>query len=706
MSMVTDFVGREAELLHLATLFSQARLVTVHGPGGVGKTRVSLRAAAEAVDSYPDGVWIVELSGLRDPELLPNTVAARLGLPEQDARPQVEAVLDHLRERRLLLILDTCEHLIDACAHLAEAIMREAPEVTLLATSRQPLDVRGEHTFPVGPLPEADAVELFARRAAAAVPGFTVGEDNRREVAWLCQRLDGIPLAIELAAVQLRALPLPELVRRLDTLFAMLAAGASGALPRHQTLRTAIEWSYELCSPLERALWQRLSVFADGFDLAAAEEVCAESDPEREEIISALIGLIDKSVVLREPTGGARYRLLDTIREFGGEQLAAAGAEARWRGRHIGRYLRMAGYFAEHFADDEQMARFHELRDEHANLRAALEYALDVPASADADPGAGPQAGPGGQRDSGRQLDLATGRELQGARLATALAGYWMISGMVREGGYWLGKLLARFAPPSRERASVLASAGFLASWAGDVDGSIAECLEAIAIATELGEPDIAARGYLHMNLALTFRGEHEKSAAAGLEAQRRLTEAGDRVGLLMLACQIGHLHQLTGHPDEAVATCAAGLALLGEDSQERWLQSYLYLVSSFALFQQPGKDAECTSYASRALFLKSELGDTAGIAYALDTLGWLAIRLGRAERVAWLFGAADALWERVGSRFGGTALMEQVRQGVEAAARAAVGADRYAELWRDGAARPLEEIVRAALANDDALAA
>jgi non-specific serine/threonine protein kinase len=698
MSMVTDFVGRETELIRLAELFTSARLVTVHGPGGVGKTRVSLRAAAEAVDSYPDGVWIVELSGLRDPELLPNTVAARLGLPEQDARPQVEAVLDHLRERRMLLIFDTCEHLIDACAQLAEAIMREAPTVTLLATSRQPLDVHGEYTFSVPPLPEADAMELFARRGAAAVPGFAVDDDNRQEVARLCQRLDGIPLAIELAAVQLRALPLLELVRRLDTQFAMLAAGASGALPRHQTLRTAIEWSYDLCSPLERALWQRLSVFAGGFDLAAVEEVCAESDPERDEIVAALFGLIDKSVVLRQSLGSGRYHLLDTIREFGGEQLGASGTESRWRGRHIARYLRMAGYFAEHFADDEQMARFHELRDEHANLRAALEYALDAPAAAD--------AGPDGQRDLARQLELATARELEGAALATALAGYWMISGLLREGGYWLGKLLARFTRPSRERASVLASAGFLASWAGDVDGSITECLEAISIASKLGEPAIIARGYLHMNLALTFRGEHEKSAAAGLEAQRRLTEAGDRVGLLMLACQMGHLHQLTGHLDQAVATCSAGLELLGENSEERWLQSYLYLVSAFALFQQPGKDAECTSYSTRALFLKSELGDIAGIAYALDTLGWLAIRLGRAERVAWLFGAADALWERVGSRFGGTALMEQVRQGVEGAARAAIGAGRYSELWRAGAARPLEEIVQAALDGVDELPA
>jgi predicted ATPase len=696
--MVTDFVGRETELTQLAKLFASARLVTVYGPGGVGKTRVSLRAAAEAVDSYPDGVWIVELSGLRDPGLLAHTVAARLGLPDQDTRSAVDVVLDHLRERSMLLIFDTCEHLIDACAGLAEAIMREAPRVTLLATSRQPLDVAGEHTFPVPPLPEADAVRLLALRAGAAAPGFTVDDGNRADAIRLCQRLDGIPLAIELAAVQLRTLSLPELVCRLNSLFITLADGASGALPRHQTLRTAIEWSYDLCSPLEQALWQRLSVFAGGFDLAAAEEVCAESEPEREEIVTALLALIDKSVVLREPAEGSRYRLLDTIREFGAERLAASGEQDRWRGRHIGRYLRMASHFEAHFADDEQMDRFHELLDEHANLRASLEYALDVPDGA--------EPGQGRQREQAAAPGLAAARELRGVRLATALSRYWMISGLLREGGYWLGKLLPRLAGPTRERAWVLTSAGFLSSWTGDVDGSIAECEEAITIATALNEPSIIARGYLHLNLALTFRGEHERSLAAGAQARRLLTEAGDRVGLLMLACQMGHLHQLTGRLDEAVATCTAGLELLGSQSQERWLQSYLYLVSSFALFQMPGRDAECTSYASRALLLKSELGDMAGIAYALDTLGWLAIRLGRAERVAWLFGAADALWDRVGSRFGGTALMEQVRQGVEAAAHAAIGTARYDELWRAGAARPLQQVVAAALDDADALPA
>ena len=261
--------------------------MTIVGPGGVGKTRVARVAAAQAAASYPDGPWIVELSGLRDPALLPNTVASVLGLPEQDARSALDALLEYLRDRRLLLILDTCEHLLDACAALAQAVMRDAPGVTVLATSRQPLDMPGELTFPVGPLPvpEGDWLPLAARPAGRAAgtrsscsrcgppppcPASRSPPDNVADVIRLCRRLDGIPLAIELAAVQLRALPLGELLDRLNHRFTVLAGGRPGALPRHQTLRMAIEWSHELCSAAERRLWARLSVFAGTFSLAAA----------------------------------------------------------------------------------------------------------------------------------------------------------------------------------------------------------------------------------------------------------------------------------------------------------------------------------------------------------------------------------------------------------------------------------------------------
>ncbi|HEY6785967.1 MAG TPA: NB-ARC domain-containing protein [Trebonia sp.] len=676
---VTDFVGRETELLHLAKLFSNARLVTVIGPGGVGKTSVSLRAVAEATGDYSDGVWIVELSGLRDPELLPNTVASRLGLPEQDARQQVDAVLDHLRDRQMLLMLDTCEHLIDACAGLIEAILREAPRVTLLATSRQPLDVSGEHTFAVNPLPPQDAVELFARRARGAKPDFQVTDATRPAVAGICQRLDGIPLAIELAAVQLRRYSLRDLASRLDSHFAMNAEAEGGTIPRHQTIRRAIEWSYDLCSPVERALWQRLSVFAGWVDLEAIEEVCAESDPERAEILAALIGLVDKSVVLREPLSDDRYRLLDTIREFGAEQLATSADEVRWRGRHFDRYLRLAEGFRDNFASDEQMERYQALHEEHANIQAALVYTLDSP------------DGDG---------DLVQ----SGASLVSALAMYWMISGLLREGGYWLGKALARFPGRGPERGTALVTRGLLRSFQGDVTGSIADCREAISIAEEIGDPWISARGYLHMNLSLTFTGDHEQSALVGEEARRRLTANGDRMGLLMLFTQMGHLHQLAGRLDEAVATCNEGLALLGEGSAERWLQSYLLIVSSFALFQIPGREADCAAYATQALCTKSELGDIAGTAYALETLGWLATRAGRLARCAWLLGAADPLWSRVGSRFGGTALLEEVHQQCIGAASAALGASRFQQLWDLGASLPVANVVSYAVADADEL--
>jgi predicted ATPase/DNA-binding CsgD family transcriptional regulator len=353
-SECTAFVGRKAELAAIGTLLDSARLVTTVGPPGVGKTRVSLRAAVLAADRYPDGVWLAELSGLREPALVPAAVAACLGLPGQDARARLPAVLDCLRERRLLLILDTCEHLMDACAAFAEGVLREAPGVTLLATSRQPLDVPGEHVYPVPPLPVCDLEELFARRAAAVVPGFAVTAANRADVIRLCERLDGIPLGIELAAGRLRTLPLADLADRVESGFGILTGDRRGASPRHQTLGTAADWSYGLCTPAEQALWARLSVFAGPFDMTAAEQVCADADLPRGAVVEALIGLVDKSVVLRDHAGGPRYRLLGALREFGAAKLAEAGQEAACRGRLIDRYLAMATYFDEHFLDDDQ----------------------------------------------------------------------------------------------------------------------------------------------------------------------------------------------------------------------------------------------------------------------------------------------------------------------------------------------------------------
>jgi predicted ATPase len=672
-----DLIGRRDELARLAAVLTESRLVTIVGPGGVGKTRVALAAAAQAATSYRDGPWIVELSGLRDPALLPNTVAGVLGLPEQDSRSALAALLEYLRERELLLILDTCEHVLDACASLAQAILADAPRVTVLATSRQQLDTAGEHIFPVGPLPvpeadspaavqavlavlagpaaDGDAVELFALRAAAAVPDFTITTENVADVIRLCRRLDGIPLAIELAAMPLRTLPLAELVERLDHRFALLSTGQPGALPpgalpRHKTLRTAIEWSYELCSPAERRLWARLSVFAGRFSLDAAEEVCAEVALERPEVVDALIGLVDKSVVLRE---GEQYRMLDTLREFGAERLAASGELASCRSRHIARYRAMARYFGAHFVDDDQMDRYRELREVHPNLRAAMEYALEP---------------------AGAPLDAAAGAEL-----ACSLYGYWQISGLLSEGTYWLTKVLDRFTDASPQRARALVNRGFLRSFQGNVDDTLADCETGTAMALAIGDDAVAARGFQHMMLTLTFLGRHEEAAKVSDEARARLRACGDVAGELMLLAQLGHLHQLAGRPAESVAVCSEGLALLGPDSGEQWVTTYLHVVSGFALFQMPGREADCDAALRRALHGKQELGDVIGIAYALDVLGWLSAKTGSPGQTAWLLGAAEPLWERGGSvRFSGTAIMEELHQQAAAAARSALGEAEY----------------------------
>ena len=693
----TDLVGRQDELARLAAVLAESRLVTIVGPGGVGKTRVALAGAAQAATSYRDGPWIVELSGLRDPELLPNTVASVLGLPSQYARSALTALLDFLRERELLLILDTCEHVLDACASLAQAVVASAPSVTVLATSRQQLDVAGEHIFTVGPLPvpEAgspapgvadpvhpadpadpaapaalagrvdggDAVELFALRAAAAAPGFTVTAENVADVIRLCRRLDGIPLAIELAAMPLRTLPLAELVARLDHRFALLSTGRPGALPRHKTLRTAIEWSYELCSAAERRLWARLSVFAGRFSLNAAEEVCAEVALERPDVVNALIGLVDKSVVLRE---GEQYQMLDTLREFGAERLAASGELASCRSRHIARYLAMAERFGVHFTDDDQMDRYRELRDVHPNLRAAMEYALE--------PAGEPHHGP---------LAAAAGAEL-----ACSLYGYWQISCLLGEGTYWLGKVLDRFTEAGPERARALVNRGFLRSFQGNITDALADCEAGTAMALAIGADAIAARGYQHMMLTLTFLGRHEEAAKVSDEARGRLRACGDVAGELMLLAQLAHLHQLAARPAESVAVCEEGLALLGAGSGEQWVTTYLHVVSGFALFQMPGREADCDAALRRALYGKQELGDVIGIAYALDVLGWLSARTGSPAQAAWLLGAADPLWERGGSvRFSGTAIMEDFHQQAAATARSALGEAEYGTRYAAGTA-------------------
>ena len=722
---VTSFVGRTAELDAIAALLSTARLVTLTGTAGVGKTRLALRAAVAAVDRYPDGIRVVELSGVHDPNLF-GAVAVGLGLPDQAVGGQRATVLAHLRDRRLLLILDTCDRHLHACAALATAVLSAAPGVTLLATSRQPLGAPGEHVLPVAPLPvETDAVQLFEERAAAVIRGFSLSAANLADVLRLCARLDGVPLAIELAAVRLRALPLPDLADAVSAGLGLANGGRSDGSPRPQTplavaeLGNAVGWSHGLCTPAEQALWSRLSVFGGSFDAAAAEAVCADAELPAEKIVHALVGLVEKSVVIREDdgsgagesgsresgsrepgsrepggrepgAGGTRYRLPATLREFGAERLAAEGSRSRFLGRLTERYLEMARYFDEHFLDDDQADRYLALRRDRLNIQTALAYALD-----EGDTGSGE-----GGISEGRAAAAARWR--RGAELAVRLHGYWQISGGHAEGSRWLDKVLRLFPGPCRERAWALGVRGRLATFAGDTGSAIADIRESIRLADEIGEPAAGARGYFYLNLALAFGGQHAEALRAGERARVRLTACGQRAGLVCLQPQLAHLHQLSGDVTTAIKCCERGAAMLGASSKERWVSGYLNLICGFALFQLPGREAESADAIRRALAAKHELGDLVGTAYALEALGWLAARDERFERAAGLLGAADELWHRTTSRLGNIAVMEETHLSTVERAKAALGPQRYAAAHRRGAAQPLDAVVRHAVDGAD----
>src|ERR1700677_792613 len=673
---VSGFVGRQYELDALATLLRTARLITVTGPGGVGKTRVALRAAAQAEPEFSDGVCLVELSGLRNAELLPNTVASCLGLPEQDARSALDAITGYLRDRCLLLILDTCEHLVTDCALLADAVVHASPRVTVLATSRQPLGLPAEHAYVIGPLTvsgHGDAVELLAQRASAAVPDFVLTRANYAEAVRLCRRLDGLPLAIELAAVRLRAIPLGQLTERLDKHFGVLSAGR-GMLARHQTIEAAIGWSYDLCTPAERLLWERLSVFARSFDLAAAEEVCGGGALTREDVLTSLASLVDKSVVLRTDQDGARYRLLDPIRSFAADRLTAHGGQRAQRDRHLAYYLAKAQHFDSHYLD-LQLEQYRGLRQAHADLRAALEYAFST----------------GDYRRTS-------------ARLAISLYTYWGMSGLVGEGVYWLGKVIDDAADPSPDRAWALIARCYLTSFGGAAASARADGEAGIAMAEILGDAQVYASGHQYLHMALTFGGWLDEAAAIAAIAADRLADLGSTSGLMGLDAQLGYMYLLMGNIDAAIARCARGLARVPPGSSERWTSSYLHLVSAFAM-ALAGNYGPATEAAIRALLMKQDIDDSVGIAYCLSVLAWIAVGQERYERATWLLGAAEPLWQRAGSRLSGDAVMEVFQQRAVEQVQAALGRHRFAAAWQEGAAEAADEIIALAISGADSVA-
>jgi predicted ATPase/transcriptional regulator with XRE-family HTH domain len=453
----TSFIGREREQAEVVALLGRVRLLTLTGSGGVGKTRLALVVAGDLVDQYPAGVWLVELAALAEPGLVPGTAAQILGVREEVGRPLTASIADHLKEKRLLLVLDNCEHLVAACAALASALLRTCPHLHILATSREALEVAGEHRYRVPSLPvpdlthlppperlvESAAVALFLARAQERRADFALTAQNAQAVAQVCVRLDGIPLAMELAAARVDSLSVEGIAARLDNRFRLLTGGARDALPRQRTLRATLDWSYDLLSEPEQALLDRLAVFAGGWTLAAAEAVCVGEGVEGWEVLDLLGSLVNKSLVQTEEAGGeVRYELLETVRQYGQERLAVAGGAAAVRDRHLAWCLALAEKAAPHLTGPEQGGWLTRLETEHDNLRAALVSARE------------------------------TGADELGLRLAAALSHFWYIRSYCSEGRGWLEAALARGGsawPTARARA--LNGAGNLARQQGDNRG-------------------------------------------------------------------------------------------------------------------------------------------------------------------------------------------------------------------------------------------
>ena len=665
----TSFVGRDEEIARIQRAFGEARLVTLVGPGGVGKSRTALRAAGGLRERFSDGVWLVELSALSDPELVPATLAAALEVPEQSGMDPLDAVVAHLRERRLLIVLDTCEHLVDACAVLCDVLLREVAQVCVLATSRQPLDAAGEFTVPISPLGADDALELFAQRAACAVPGWQVTETNQVQVRALVERLDGIPLAVELAAVRLRVAPLAELVARLGDRFDVLTGGRRGMPDRHQTLRTAIGWSYELCTPAERLLWARLSVFAGSFELGAAERICADGILAGKDVPTTVFGLVDKSVVHRAGEDGTRYRLLDTIREFGAERLDEEGGAAAVRERHFAHHRQLAQRLWDELISPAQVGLHGSVRSEIADLRAALRYAY-----------------------------ATEGRAAQGLWLAAQLAPYWRAAGMLSEGRYWIDKGLDLVPEDCPERAWGLLMTGVFAVWTGDLALAPVRFHEAREVALRSGEERVVLFADPYLGAMRALCGEIDEGLAEVEEGLRRIVAARDALGMAIIHYEGALLLAVLGNADGALERCVAGLAFL-QDTGERQLYASTLMVQGLILWLA-GRHEESAAPLRQALEAVSEIGDVLVAALCCLGLAWHAARRERHPQAAWLLGYAESARRLSGDPVAMLPSLLEEQEKVQNAVRAALG-DREFDRWRSvGAHMSGTEILEAVRAD------
>jgi predicted ATPase len=659
---LTSFVGREEEIAEVERLLGRTRLLTLTGPGGSGKSRLALRVAGDLHTRFRDGSCFVDLSPVTDPALVPAAVANALGVPEAPGRPILEEVKDHLRDRELLGVIDNFEQVAEA-GPVVEELLGAAPLLRTMVTSRVALALRGEQEYPVPALGAAESVDLFTERALAANPRFAPTEQDAPVVVEITARLDGLPLAIELAATRTKVLSPTEILSRLRRRLALLTSGPRSLPERQRTLRATIAWSYELLDPVERRLFARLSVFTGGWAFASAEAVC---DPEELglDALDGLTSLVDKSLVRRsEPPGQPpRFSMLETIREFGLEQLEASGDLEPVRRRHAEHYLRLAVVVEPHLTADDQTAWLDRCEQEHANLRAALRWAIDQG-----------EAGP---------AQAAAG----------ALWRFWQQRGHLAEGRRWLDEVLAMPSgqAPTAERAKALAGAGGIAWWSdrGPVRGLYGE---ALAIERELGDPARLAEALY--NQAFVVAADHDLEAAGRLldESLELFRQVGDEPGVAKVLVMQVVPDAMAGAWDRVVARIEEVVAIwrrLGER-----LNIAFGLVWLAFAYGRAGRRDDARATALEALELFREADNATGVALVFLDLAFLLNWEGRPADAIRMAAVAEHLREEAGGGptpgFGGMLEGDPVAE-----ARTQLTEEAAGQAWQEGRTMTVPEAI------------
>ncbi|MET8774934.1 protein kinase [Nocardia sp. NPDC004654] len=658
---LTSFVGRGAELAELKKLLATFPLVTVTGVGGVGKTRLALRAAVEAEGAFPDGVQLVELGELRDGSAVVDVVAAGLGLRDDAATPLQAVLIEYLRPRKVLLVLDNCEQVVEAAAEVAETLLRACPDLRILATSREGLGIGGEAVLPLSPLTD-DAVTLFAERAAATVPGFALTEKNEATVARICSRLDRLPLAIELAAAKLRAMSLEQILQRLDNRYALLTRGSRGAPQRQQTLAWSVGWSYDLCTPAEQRLWASLSVFASSFELEAAEALCGAEHPE--DLIDLLMSLVDKSILIRtESDGVVRFRLLETLRDYGRERIRDAGAHLELRRRHLEWYRRLTRAAAAEWFGVQQIRWIERLDRELPNLREAIEFAVtDSPEIA--------------------------------SRMASDLALFCATRGLLGEGRRWLDRALAATPhEPTLERVAMLFNASVLAGNQGDVQAAAARAQQARALTERLTVPSARALVDVAEGFAALLRGDPDRASGLLGGAVEKCPDLVSQATALVL---LGRAHDSRGDAQAALA-CNLRVLELSEAHGESVIRSWALWSVGIDSWRK-GDRERAAELLERGLRLTHRLRDARSAASYLEVLAWKAAEDSEPVPAAVMMSAAEAMGGTVGNYAFLFPNLPVFHQECDQRVRNAIGAQAYDAACEKGRSLTLDDAVAYAL--------